>query len=91
MSNVAQINTLIMAGGLSNDELNSVVDAVKYMRAQIAKRNVWTLVKGMKVKWTSSKTGTTMAGTINKVNRKFIVVGVGTTNWRVPANMLSAA
>ena len=91
MSNVAQINTLIMAGGLSNDELNSVVDAVKYMRAQIAKRNVWTLVKGMKVKWTSSKTGTTMAGTINKVNRKFIVVGVGTTNWRVPASMLSAA
>lgn len=91
MSNVTQINTLIMAGGLSNDELNSVVDAVKYMRAQIAKRNVWTLVKGMKVKWTSSKTGTTMAGTINKVNRKFIVVGVGTTNWRVPANMLSAA
>jgi len=91
MSNVAQINTLIMAGGLSNDELNSVVAAVKYMRAQIAKRNVWTLVKGMKVKWTSSKTGTTMAGTINKVNRKFIVVGVGTTNWRVPANMLSAA
>ena len=91
MSNVTQINTLIMAGGLSNDELNSVVDAVKYMRAQIAKRNVWTLVKGMKVKWTSSKTGTTMAGTINKVNRKFIVVGVGTTNWRVPASMLSAA
>ena len=91
MSNVAQINTLIMAGGLSNDELNSVLDAVKYMRAQIAKRNVWTLVKGMKVKWTSSKTGTTMAGTINKVNRKFIVVGVGTTNWRVPASMLSAA
>ena len=91
MSNVTQINTLIMAGGLSNGELNSVVDAVKYMRAQIAKRNVWTLVKGLKVKWTSSKTGTTMAGTINKVNRKFIVVGVGTTNWRVPANMLSAA
>jgi hypothetical protein len=33
----------------------------------------------------------TMSGTINKVNRKFMIVGVGTTNWRVPANMLSAA
>ena len=91
MSNVAQINTLIMTGGLSNDELNSVADALKYMRARIAKRNVWTLVKGVKVKWTSSKTGMTMSGTINKVNRKFMIVGVGTTNWRVPANMLSAA
>jgi len=91
MSKAAQINTLIMTGGLSNDELNSVVDAVKYMRAQLAKKNVWTLVKGARVKWTSSRTGQTMSGTINKINRKFIIVGVGTTNWRVPANMLSAA
>jgi hypothetical protein len=44
----------------------------------------------------SSRTGQTVFGTVEKVNRKFIIVREKSTNfyamqWRVPANMLEAA
>jgi hypothetical protein len=54
------------------------------------------LVKGSKVKFTNSRNGQTVVGTVDKVNRKFILVRedkpgslVGGV-WRVPANMLEA-
>jgi hypothetical protein len=32
-----------------------------------------------------------VTGDVQKINRKFIIVKSGMTNWRVPASMLSAA
>ena len=91
-STVAQINALIMSSNLSNDDLNTVQQAITFARAQIAKTVRWTLVKGTKVKFTSSKTGALIVGTVEKVNRKFVIVVSPTAGrWRVPANMLTAA
>jgi exosome complex RNA-binding protein Csl4 len=87
---VAQINSLIMSSDLTDDELNVIQQAITFSRAQIAKKNRWTLVKGTKVKFTSSKTGQVVVGTVEKVNRKYVRVLTPTTRWRVPANMLSA-
>lgn len=88
---IADINTAIIAGNFTNDQLNSIGDAIKFSRAQIANQNKFTLVKGTGVKFTNSRSGQTVRGTVEKVNRKFIIVKSGLTNWRVPANMLSAA
>jgi len=44
------------------------------------------------VKFTSSKTGRTMQGTVNKIAIKYVTVSVpGWGMWEVPANMLEAA
>lgn len=88
---IAEVNTAIIAGNFTNDQLNSIGDAIKFARAQIANQNKFTLVKGTKVKFTNSRSGQTVIGSVEKVNRKFIIVKSGLTNWRVPANMLSAA
>lgn len=86
-----EINRSIIAGTFTNEDLNSIGDAIKFARAQIANKNKFTLVKGTDVKFTNSRSGQTVKGTVEKVNRKFIIVKSGLTNWRVPANMLSAA
>jgi hypothetical protein len=91
---LSEINTSIFSGTFTNDELNSITDAIRFARSQIAQKNKFTLVKGTSVKFQSSKTGTTIFGTVEKVNRKFIIVkenGRAFGNWRVPASMLQAA
>jgi len=93
-SQIQQVNSAIMFGNFTNDELNSINDAVKFARATIAKQNKREMTVGTVVKFTSSRTGMTVTGTVKKVNRKFILVNeqksgslIGST-WRVPASML---
>jgi hypothetical protein len=97
ISTVAQVNAAILAGSFTNEQLNSIGDAIRFARAQLANQVKFTLVKGSKVKFTNSRSGQTILGTVDKVNRKFILVRenkpgalVGSV-WRVPANMLEAA
>lgn len=95
--NISEINRSIIAGSFTNDELTSIGDAIKFARAQLANKNKFTLVKGSKVKFTNSRSGGIVIGTVEKVNRKYIIVreqnpsSIFGTNWRVPASMLSAA
>ena len=90
-----EINRAIISGTFSNEDLNSIGDAIKFARSQIASKNKFTLVKGSKVKFTNSRSGMTVIGEVEKVNRKFIIVRENGKafggSWRVPANMLSAA
>jgi len=91
--NIKQINTAIMQGDLTNEELNSIGDAIRFARAQLVARNKMVLSVGATVKFTSSTRGT-ISGVVKKINRKFIIVdsknpGSFTSSiWRVPANML---
>ena len=93
MSNVSikEINHAIMFGNLSNDQLNSVVMAVKYAREHLSKANIWTMRMGDRVKFVSSRSGRTEVGDVVKVAKKYVTVKVGMTQWRVPANMLEKA
>ena len=88
--NIKQINTAIMQGDLSNEELNSIGDAIRFARAQLVVRNKSVLTIGSNVKFNSSTRGT-ISGVVKKINRKFIIVdqpGQFRT-WRVPASMLT--
>jgi transcription elongation factor len=91
--NIKQINTAIMQGDLTNEELNSIGDAIRFARAQLVARNKMVLSVGATVKFTSSTRGT-ISGVVKKINRKFIIVdsknpGSFTSSiWKVPANML---
>jgi hypothetical protein len=97
LTEIQQINQSIMFGKFTNTELDSMIDAIKFARAQIAKQNKNAMTLGTLVKFTSSRDGRTVLGTVKKVNRKYILVTeqkanslIGST-WRVPANMLEVA
>ena len=90
-----EINRAIISGTFSNEDLNSIGDAIKFARAQLAAKAKFTYRAGSQVKFTNSRSGHIVLGTVEKVNRKFIIVREnGKTfggSWRVPANMLEAA
>lgn len=94
LSQIQQVNHAIMFGNFTNDELNSIGDAIKFARAGIAKQNKRAMNLGSVVKFTNSRTGLVITGTVKKINRKYILVSeqksgslIGST-WRVPASML---
>jgi len=92
-----EIREQIMFGNLSNDELDGILRAVRFAKAQLIKENKNTLTVGTTVKFTQTSTGKHVYGTVEKVNRKYIIVKESSTNnlfgskWRVPAFMLEAA
>lgn len=88
--NAQEISRAIISGTFTNDELNSIVDALKFARAQMSRRQARILRTGDTVKFTSNKNGMTYQGTIEKVKLKFALVRTPTTRFNVPLNMLEA-
>ena len=87
--NISQINTAIIQGTWTNDQLTSMIDAVKFARARLADASKRSLTVGDSVNFTSSKTGQTMTGFVTKIAIKYVTVKTLGGLWRVPANMLS--
>lgn len=87
---VTEINRAIMFGNLTNDELNTVIEAVKWARAQMTKQNIRNISRGSTVKFTSNRNGQTYTGTVRKIAIKYVTVDTGQTLFRVPASMLEA-
>ena len=89
--NVQDINTALVTGSFTNEQLSSVIDAVKFARANLARTTKVSLRINDAVSFTSSKTGITMQGTVTKIAIKYVTVKTAQGLWRVPANMLSKA
>jgi hypothetical protein len=88
MPTIQEINSAIMFGELTNEQLDSVVMAIKYRRSQITREIKQSLSLGDRVRFYSSKRGQTYTGTVEKVAVKYITVNTGVARWRVPANLL---
>ena len=86
---VTTITREIIAGTLTNDELNKIGDAIRFARSQITQTNRRSLVVGTNVKFTNSRTGQTMTGRVEKMALKFATVSTPTGRWKVPASMLT--
>jgi hypothetical protein len=87
---IQQVNSAIMFGNFTNDELTSIIDAVKYARAQLTQKTKRSLMLGDTVKFTSNRNGMTYRGTVRKIAIKYITVDTGSVLFKVPANMLEA-
>jgi len=87
--NIKDINQTIMFGTWTNDELTSIIDAVKWNRAQLIQATKRSLRVGDNVNFTSSKTGRNTTGVVTKIAIKFVTVRTIQGLWRVPANMLT--
>ena len=88
---IQQLNSSIMFGDFTNTELESIISAVQYARAQLRKEKIREFARGDAVKFHSTKRGVTVTGTVTKVAIKYVTVKDGVTLWKVPANMLEAA
>ena len=88
---ISAINTAIITGTFTNEQLTSITDAVKYNRSLIARRNIFSIRSGARVKFTDSRNGRVFTGTVTKVAVKNIHVDVGNMVYRVPANMIEMA
>jgi methylphosphotriester-DNA--protein-cysteine methyltransferase len=85
----AELARAIIATSLTNDDLNKLTDAIRFSRSQLAKQNKRQLGLNCIVKFTNSRTGRVMQGSVTKIAIKYVTVNCGASgSWRVPANML---
>ena len=89
MLTIKEINTAIMLQTWTDVELRSMIDAVKWNRANLAQRIKRSISIGDNVEFTSSKSGRLTRGFVTKVAIKYVTVNTGMGLWRVPANMLT--
>ena len=89
MATIQEINSTIMFGNLTNDQLNSIISAIKFRRTQLTQQTKRSLALGSKVRFTSTRSGQAIVGTVEKVAIKFVTVRDPVRGlWKVPANML---
>ena len=89
MRTVNEINQAIMFGDFTNTELVSIIDAVEWKRATLAKLTKASLAVGDNVNFDSAKQGRNITGVVMKIAIKYVTVKTTTGLWRVPANMLT--
>ncbi len=86
---IKQVNSAIMFGTWTDTELRSMIDAVKWNRAQLSQSVKRSLTIGDSVNFTSSKTGMNVTGIVVKIAIKYVTVKTVNGLWKVPANMLT--
>ena len=76
---------------MEGTQLQEVIEAVQLKRQYLAKQAIKKFVIGDMVQFTSKRTGGKVNATVEKVNRKYVIVSthIGGEKWRVPASMLT--
>ena len=76
---------------MDGEELQQVVEAIQLKRQYLAKQAIRNFTVGDMVQFTSKRTGGRVNATVEKVNRKYVIVSthIGGEKWRVPASMLT--
>ena len=86
---IQSITAEIVSGKFTNDELNSLIDSIKYARARLGKQAIRALSIGDNVNFNSVKQGRNVTGVVTKIAVKYVTVQTVNGLWRVPANMLT--
>lgn len=76
---------------MDQDQLQQVIEAVQLKRTHLAKQAIRNFIVGDMVQFTSKRTGGKINATVEKVNKKYVIVSthIGGEKWRVPATMLT--
>jgi hypothetical protein len=85
-----EIKHAIKFGSFTNDELNTLSDAIRFARTELVHEVKRGLSIGDNVTFTSSRTGKDVTGVVEKIAVKYVTVRTIEGGWRVPANMLTA-
>ena len=88
MADLRNILVDIRNGNLTNDDLNLIIEAVKYARAQNGRKAARTLKIGQQVTF-NGRNGP-IVGNLAEIKIKKAIVVAGMTRWNVPLSMLEA-
>lgn len=91
MTSIQDINSAIMFGNFTNDQLNSIHMAIKFRKGQLTKEIKRDLGVGDNVEFVDSRHNRTLSGHVVKIAIKFATVKTSTGLWKVPVNMLTPA
>ena len=86
---IQTVNAEILAGNFTNDQLSSIIDAVKFARAKLGRQSIRSLALGDSVNFNSSKLGRNVTGIVTKIAIKYVTVKTASGLWKVPASMLT--
>ena len=89
--NAQQIVSELMSGVLTNDELEQIAQALKYARSQVGNQIKRQLRPGVSVKFYHPKQNFYIAGTVNRIKQKYVLVDTPQGRYNVPANLLETA
>ena len=89
--NTKEIVAALMSGTLSNDDIEQVAQALRYARAQVGKSIKRQLSPGVNVKFYHPKQNFYVAGTVNRIKQKYVLVDTAQGRYNVPANLLEMA
>jgi K+-transporting ATPase A subunit len=87
--NIAQINSAIMHGNFTNDQLDSILSAIKFAREQIRREVRRELRIGCTVSFVSNRNGQKYSGKVDSIKIKNAIVVTPLGRYRVPCNMLT--
>ncbi len=88
---VNQIVAELMSGSLTNDDIERVAQALKHARAQVGREVKRQLAPGASVKFYHPKQNFYIAGTVNRIKQKYVLVDTPRGRYNVPANLLEMA
>ena len=88
MTDLQRVLNTIRYTDLSNDDLNLIIESVKYARAQNGRRAARELQPGQQVTFNGRRGP--VVGVLTEVKIKNAVVVSGKTAWKVPLSMLEA-
>ena len=88
---VDTIITELMSGSLTNDDIERVAQALKHARAQVGREVKRQLAPGASVKFYHPKQNFYIAGTVNRIKQKYVLVDTAKGRYNVPANLLEMA
>ena len=76
---------------MDGPQLQEIVEAVQLKRQYLARQAIKNFIVGDMVQFTSRRTGGKVNATVEKVNKKYVIVSthIGGEKWRVPATMLT--
>ena len=90
LTRIQEINQAIMFGEFTSTELESMVSAIQFARAQIGRQKARTFKIGDPVKFRDLKRGVSYQGNVEKIKLKFALVRTATTRVNVPLSMLES-
>ena len=88
--NIVDIQSAIVSGKFSNQDLEIIAQAVKFARSQLGRKNASCFRAGDTVKFTSPRSGVTFSGTVDKVKIKYVLVATPQGRYNVPASLLES-
>lgn len=89
--NTKEIVATLMSGALNNDDIEQVAQALKFARAQLGNEIKRDLRPGTTVKFYHPKQNFYVAGTVNRIKQKYVLVDTPQGRYNVPANLLEMA